>query len=204
MFNSKLNIKPAAPDGLSARALNASTAAAHNAQIAAQSAAQAAQAAAQSAAAGMGSAAQSAAQEMGKSMRQGVFTARGWAAPRLEHAADYTTAEVAPRVAGALRSTARQVSPKGAGGRRPSLRSALSVSVFAIATFAALGAVAALVRRRYKAAMEADTESDVVDIEDGDEPGAAHASAASNGSALVTDDTETGASATGRTSTSGW
>lgn len=169
MFYSKLKGTPAAPDGLSARALHASNAAAHNAQTAAQAAQSAAQAAQ--------AAAQSAAQEMGKSVKHGVVTARGWAAPRLEQAADYYTEAVAPKVADALpkvadalRTTAHQVQPETTGKRKFSFRSAIAVSMLAAAGFAAAGAVAALVRRRYKAAMEADTESDIVDIEDGDEP----------------------------------
>lgn len=246
MFHSKSSSTPAAPDGLSARALNASTVAAQNAQAAAQaaaqSAAQAAQAAAQTAAsrvapvaqtaaarvapvaqtaaarvapvaqtaaARVAPAAQTAAHGMGRSMRQGVHSARGWTAPRLEEAADYCTDTVAPRVAAALRSTARQVRPDDAKGK-PSLRSVLSVSVLAVATLAAAGAVAVLVRRQYKAAMEADTESDVMDIEDRDEPGTARreqasasAQAGSPDEPLVTDQ-GTGAGRSGRKSTSGW
>lgn len=228
MFNSKLSRKPGAPDGLPARALNASTAAAQNAQSVAQSvaqsaaqsaaenaqsAAQAAQAAAQIAAARVAPAAQTAAHEVGKQMREGITSARGWAAPQLEHAADYTTATVAPRIADALRSTAHQVSPRHTkwGLRKPSLRSAVSVSVLAIGALAAAGAVAVVVRRQYKAAMEADTESDVMDIEDRDESGTAKtgkpsapAQAGSRDGSSTAADTGTGAGASGRTSASGW
>jgi cobalamin biosynthesis Mg chelatase CobN len=179
VFYSKLNSTPAALEGLSTRARIASSVATQNAQLAAQtaqqaaqtaakSAAKAAQAAAQSAAADAGSAAQSAAHEMGRSVRGGVDSARGWAAPQLESAADYTTDTVAPKIAEALRSTARQVRP--ASARR---RSALAWSLLAVGAIAAVGAVAAvaIVRQKYKAAMEADSESDLMDIEDKDEPG---------------------------------
>ena len=86
------------------------------------------------AAASLGSAAQSAAQEVAQraqsaaasansGLRAGTHSARSWAGPRLEEAADYTTStaapavsvaltkKVAPRVSAALRSTARQVTP---------------------------------------------------------------------------------------------
>lgn len=181
MFKSKLNSTPAALDGLSTRTLQASTAAAQQAAQAAAQAAQVAQAAAQTAAEGMGVAAQNAAQgaqtaahEMGKSMRKGMVTARVWAAPRLETAADQFTETVAPRIADAMRTTARQVQPEVASKTK---RNVLSLSVLGVAVLAAFGAVAALVRRQYKTAMEADTESDIMDIEDGDEPATSRPSA---------------------------
>lgn len=199
MFNSRLSSKPAVPDALADRARDARTAASQTAQTAAQSAAHAAQAAAQSAAHTAQSAAQSAAQEMGKSMRQGVYVARGWAAPRLEDAADYCTTTVAPRVADTLRSTARQVSPDDSK-RKSGLRSAMSLSLLALAAAAAAGAVAVLVRRQYKAAMEADTETEVVDVDDANEPGAAVPGQPATPSPAST----TNAGVNGQPSTSSW
>jgi trimeric autotransporter adhesin len=133
--------------------------ASQTAQIAAQSAAQTAQAAAQTAAQAASTAAQTAAQVTGKSVRQGVYSARGWAAPRLENAADFTTATVAPKVSSALRGTARQISP-GPTRRKKGLWSVLRWSLLATAALAAGGAAALLVRQRYRAAMAADTEED--------------------------------------------
>ena len=210
MFNSKGSTNPAGPDHLSARARDVATAAAQTAQ----SAAQTAQAAAQTAALSVGSAAQTAAQEMGRSMRQGVYVARGWAAPRLETAADYTTTTAAPRVADTLRSTARQVSPEDVSDRRSTMRSVLSISILAGAALAAAGAVAILVRRQYKSAMEAYTEEDAFDVEDMHEPAAergasvpgqsaAPAEASTpNGAAPVTD-SESGKGTSGQASKSG-
>jgi hypothetical protein len=156
VFYTKQNGEPEAQDGFFVRARNAGTAYAPTMQAAALNAQVAAQ---------------TAAQGMGRQMRQGTYTARGWAAPRLESAADYYMATLAPRIAEALRSTARQVRPEEVKkSRRPTVRSALSTSMLALAVLAAGGAVAALVRRQYKTAMEADAEGDVVDIGDANEP----------------------------------
>lgn len=196
MSNTRLSSKPVFSRSLPARAREAGAAAA---QSAAQSAQAAAQSAAQTAAVGVTSAAQTAAHEMGRSMRQGVHAARSWTAPRLESAADYTTATVAPRVAGTLRSTARQISPEDARRRGP--RPALVMSLLAFAAAAAAAAVAALVRRQYKAAMEADTESDAIDIDDAREPDAtASGEPAEPGQPSTTGGTRVN----GRTSSSGW
>jgi hypothetical protein len=199
VFDSKLSTKPAIPDSLSARARDAGNAAAQTAQ----SAAQTAQSAAQTAQA----AAQTAAHEMGRSMRQGVYVARGWAAPRLENAADYTTTTMAPRVADTLRSTARQVRPEDASKRRPAMRSVLSMSVLALAAAAAAAAVAVLVRRQYKVAMEADTEGTVnnpnaPDVSVPGQPTASSQGSTANGSAMVTD-TGTATDVNEQASTSG-
>lgn len=190
MFNSRLTSQPAVPDTLSVRARDAGAAAAHTA-------AHTAQAAAQTAALGVTSAAQIAAHGMGKSMRQGVYSARGWAAPRLESAADYCTSTAAPRVADTLRSTARQVRPDGAVSRKQAMRP-LSWSLLALAAAAAAGAVAVLVRRQYKAAMDADSESDAVDVDDANEPGATVPGQPATSSQTST----TGAEVNGQASTS--
>ena len=154
----------------SAAAANAATAA-QNAALAAQNAAGVAQTAAQNAAViatnaaqNAGDAAQAAATGLNaaatgltKEVKQGVYTARSWAAPRLESAADYCTTTVAPKVSSALRTTARQVSP--ADTRRSTKRSVLTWSVLGASILAALGAAAALFRYRYRAAIAADSET---------------------------------------------
>src|SRR6266702_3607479 len=101
----------------SAAAANA-TSAAQNAALAAQNAAGVAQTAAQNASViatnavqNASDAAQTAATDLTKEVKRGVYTARSWAAPRLESAADYCTTTVAPKVSSALRTTARQVRP---------------------------------------------------------------------------------------------
>jgi hypothetical protein len=88
-------------------------------------------------------------------VKQGVDGARGWAAPRLEDAADALTANVAPRISSALRSTARQVRPAPAG--KTGLRRLLSWRwLLGIGTaLAAAGATAAFtMRKRYQNATE--------------------------------------------------
>jgi hypothetical protein len=153
------------------RARTASSAAAANAAVAAQNAALAAQNAvgvaqsaaqnaavvAANAAQNASGAAQTAAAGLNKGVRQGVYTARSWAAPRLDNAADYTTSTVAPKVSAALRTTARQVSPPA---KKSSKRSpVLTWSVLGAAILAALGAAAAAVRYRYRSAIAADSEA---------------------------------------------
>jgi hypothetical protein len=115
--------------------------------------------------------AQQASDRLGSQLRDGAFSARRWAASQLEGAADYTTdtmtpavskalvKTVAPRVSETLRSTARQVSPPDP---RSSLRRALRWTALAAAILAGAGAAGTLVWRRYRTAMAADTEADVV------------------------------------------
>jgi hypothetical protein len=137
------------------------------AQQAAQTASEAAAQAAQTAALG----AQQAAASLNAGLRAGSLSARSWMAPRLENAADFTTAtmapavsdalvkNVAPRVAAVLRNTARQVSPEPERSRS-SLRSVITWTALSAAVLAGAGAVGTLVWRRYRAAMAADTEPD--------------------------------------------
>lgn len=171
MFYAKVNTKANGSDSLAARARDAGAAAAKAAaaskaaqaaaaaaQVAAQTAAQTATTAAQTAAQSMNTAAATAATGVGKGVRQGVYYARGWAAPKLENAADYTTATLAPKVSSALRDTARQVRPEDTS--RNKLRSALTWSAFGGAVLAALGAAAVVVKKRYQSAMAAETEAD--------------------------------------------
>lgn len=149
MFSDKSSGKFAPPNDLSARALNASNAAAQAAQAAVASGQHAAHSAAenvtpmaQAAAENVGSASRNAALEVGRSVRHGVVTAREWAAPRIETAADYWTDSASPRVADALRTTAKRVEPdKGS-------RSVLKVILLSIAGLAGAGAVAMLIQRQ--------------------------------------------------------
>jgi hypothetical protein len=159
VFNAKVNGKANGTGSLVARARDASTAAAHNATIAAQNAAVASQAAAEA----VSSAARTTAVEVNK----GVYSARTWAAPRLEDAADYTTDTMAPKVSAALRATARQIAPQDMRRKRTS--QTLTWSVLAAAVLAGAGAAAALVRQRYRSAMTADTQEEIADA--GTSPG---------------------------------
>ncbi len=150
-----------AQEASSAAAASAASAA-HNAALTAQNAAEVAQAAAQNAAAvatnaaqTASSAAQSAAASMNKGVRQGVYNARSWAAPRLENAADYTSSTVAPKVSAALRATAQQVSPPDM--KSPKKR-VLAWTALGAAVLAALGAAGAVARYRYRAAIAKDSE----------------------------------------------
>jgi trimeric autotransporter adhesin len=149
-------VKRARAAGVAA-ASNASNAA-QNAAVAAQQAANAAQVAAQQAATVAVAAAHSAgdtATGLNKQVKVQVTSARKWAAPRLENAADYTAGTVAPKVSSALRSAARQVSPADQKSKK---RSVLTWSLLGAAVAAGLGAAAVLVRHRYRAAIAADSE----------------------------------------------
>jgi trimeric autotransporter adhesin len=140
------------------------TNAAQNAALAAQNAAGVAQAAAQNAAViasnaaqNASAAAQTAAAGLNTGVKQGVYNARSWAAPRLESAADYCTTTVAPKVSSTLRTTARQVRPVDTTSSKRS--SILTWSLLGAAIAAALGAAAVLIRYRYRAAIAADSET---------------------------------------------
>jgi hypothetical protein len=150
VFNAKVNGKANGTGSLIARARDASTAAAQNAAAAAQNAAAASQAAAEA----VSNAAHTTAVEVNK----GVYSARTWAAPRLENAADYTTDTMAPKVSAALRATARQIAPEDMRRKRTS--QTLTWSVLAAAVLAGAGAAAALVRQRYRTAMTTDTQEE--------------------------------------------
>jgi len=102
-----------------------------------------------------------------------VQSARGWAAPRIDNAADAVTTSVAPAVSTALRATARQVSPeppdtgKRGLGALLSLRGLLATVGVLAAIAAAAAAAAAAMRRRYQTATaEAEAEE-----ESGEQPG---------------------------------
>jgi hypothetical protein len=140
----------------SAAAANAANAA-QNAALAAQNAAGVAAAAATNAAQSASGAAQTAAAGVSKGVKQGVYTARSWAAPRLDNAADYCTTTVAPRVSAALHTTARQVKP--VDPVRSKRSSMLTWSILGAAILAALGAAGAVVRYRYRAAIASDSEA---------------------------------------------
>ena len=161
--SSTLRAAKRAQKASSAAAANAANAA-QNAALTAQNAAGIAQVAAQNAAVvatnaahSANDAAQMAAAGLSKGVRQGVYTARTWAAPRLDSAADYTTTTVAPKVSTALRNTARQVRPpEPASSKRSSI---LTWSVLGASVLAALGAAAAAARYRYRTAIAADSET---------------------------------------------
>ena len=131
------------------------TNAAQNAVDVATNAAQTAAVVATNAAQTASDAAQTAATSLSKGVKERVYTARTWAAPRLENAADYTSSTVAPKVSAALRSTARQVRPVDT---RSSRKTVLTWSVLGAAILAAVGAGVAVARYRYRTAIAADTE----------------------------------------------
>jgi len=100
-----------------------------------------------------------------RGVKQGVEGARGWAAPRIDSAADAISASVAPKVSSALHTAAKTVQPTEAsksGIRRLlSWRWMLGIG----AAIAAAGTAAAVTLRRYKSATadandSADTMSD--------------------------------------------
>ena len=160
--SSTLKAAKRAQKASSAAAANAANAA-QNAALTAQNAASMAQVAAQNAAVvatnaahSSSDAAQVAAAGVSKGVRQGVYTARSWAAPRLDSAADYCTTTVAPKVSTALRNTARQVRPPEPASSK---RSMLTWSVLGASVLAALGAAAAVARYRYRTAIAADSET---------------------------------------------
>ena len=169
------------------------TKAAQNAALAAQGAAGVAQAAAQnaavratSAAQNAGGAAQTAASTASKQVKQGVYTARSWAAPRLDSAAEYCTTTVAPKVSTVLHNTARQVAPVETKKRS----SILTWSLLGGAILAALGAAAAVVRYRYREAIAADTEpaeEEVLGDSTGTQAATARADGASQKAAMPMD-----------------
>ncbi len=194
----------------SAAAANANSAA-QNAALAAQSAAGVAQTAAQnaavlatSAAQNASSAAQTAASAASKGVKQGVYSARSWAAPRLDNAAEYCTTTVAPKVSDVLHSTARQVSPPP---RTTSKRSSILLwSLLGGAVLAAAGAAAAMVRYRYRTAIAADSESADEEVL-GDSTGSQAAPASPDGSSpskKTPKDKDTETSVNGRVTTTGW
>jgi hypothetical protein len=189
------------------------TSAARNAAVAAQNAAGLAQAAAQNAAViaagaarSASDAAQMAADRMTKGARgvkQGVYTARIWTAPRLDSAADYCTTTLAPTVSSALRATARQVRPTETKSAKKS--SVLTWSVLGVSVLAALGAVAALARYRYQAATAVDSETAGEEVP-GDSTGSQPAPATSDGTgsaAPTTTDPATETPANGRVTSPG-
>ena len=162
-LNTSSTIKAAkrAQKASSAAAANAANAA-QNAALTAQNAAGVAQTATQNAAVvatnaaqNASDAAQTAATSLSKGVKERVYTARTWAAPRLENAADYTSSTVAPKVSAALRSTARQVQPADAKSSRKAI---LTWSVLGAAILAAVGAGVAVARYRYRTAIAADSE----------------------------------------------
>ena len=76
----------------------------------------------------------------------------------LAPAADYTTSTLAPKVSEALRTAARQIRVEETPQKRSS--SPLTWSFLVAAVLAAGGAVAVIIRQRYRTAMAADTEEE--------------------------------------------
>jgi len=186
------------------RARVAGSAAAANAAVAAQNAATMAQAAAQNAAVLAAGAAQNAGGAASRGVKQGVYTARTWAAPRLDSAAEYTTTTVAPKVSSALHSTARQVAPVDTRASRRS--SIMTWSLLGGAILAALGATAAVARYRYRAAIAADSESadeEVLGDSTGSQPAATNPDGVSPKAAMPQDPKDE-TSSNGRVTASGW
>ena len=106
-----------------------------------------------------GSSAQTTTAAVNKQVQQGVFSARKWAAPKLESVADYTATTVAPTGSSALRSTAAQVRPaEPVSPAKRRMTAALTWSLLGAAVVAAAGAVAALARYRRRAATDVDSE----------------------------------------------
>jgi trimeric autotransporter adhesin len=188
-----------------AKAQAASAAAAQKAASRAQAAGAAAATRAQGASATAQTAAKSAADTINSGVRQGVLSARSWAAPKLEDAAEYTTSTVAPKVSGVLRATAGKVSPADTKSRK---MSALTWSLLAAAIAAGIGAVAALVRYRYQAAISADSETaaDVVVVTEDPLTGTQPASTQVGDQLETTPDDPAAADASvnGRVSSTGW
>ena len=194
----------------SSAAVANATSAAQNAAAAAQNAAGLAQTAARNAAVMATSAAQNAgdvapttATGVSKGVRQRVYSARTWAAPRLDDAAEYATSTVAPKVSAALHSTASKVRPADAKSKRATI---LTWSVLGAAVLAALGAAAAAARYRYRAAIAADSEA--ADDEEvlGDSAGskAAPVTPDGTGSGAKSKDGGSETSANGRVTSTGW
>lgn len=162
---------------------------AQNAATAAQNAAGTAQVAAQNAA-------QTAAANLSHGWRQGVHTARSWAAPRLDSAADYCTTTVAPKVSAALHTTARQVEPKRSRSSR------VTWSLIGAAVAAAVGAAAAMAYRFWVASDESH-EVTVIDKEESVE-GTEGASGPDGTRKATAQDGDSETSVNGRVSASGW
>lgn len=158
--------------------------------------ANAAQTVAQGVSKGVSTAAAATASGVSKGVRQGVYSVRVWTAPRLESAADYTTATVAPKVSSALRSSAEQVRPLD---MRKKSHSVLTWSVLAAAMAATAGAAAALVKYRYRTTTTGEKEDPAATSTESAAP-------AGTASGAPADSTTTNADAgvNGRVSASGW
>jgi hypothetical protein len=166
--------------------------------------------AAQTAAQGVSSAAQTAAAGVSNGVKQGVYVTRVWAAPRLESVADYCTATAAPKVSAALRSTAQQVRPEDVTQKKS--RSLLTWSALGAAVLATAGAVAALVKYRYRSSVQVETDEEFGPVSpasaqggtSGAAPGAP-TTAGSQGSAdSAPESADAGVNGQGQVSTSGW
>ena len=148
----------AAAQNAAVAAQNAAQKSTATAQIAAQKSAEVAQKS-QLAAHSASSTAQTTAVGVSKQIQHGVYTARKWAAPKLDSVADYTAMTVAPTVSSALRNTAAQVRPpEPVSPAKRRMASTLTWSLLGAAIVAAAGAVAALARYRQRVAAENESE----------------------------------------------
>jgi hypothetical protein len=155
--------------------------------------------AAQSAGQWMATAYQAAAAGINKGVRQGVYSTRVWAAPRLESAAEYHATTVAPAVSSALLSAANQIRPVDVTEKKS--RSVLTWSLLAAAVLATAGAVAALVRYRYRTERMAEEEED---FEASAAPAGTESTTPATASTADSAATSADAGVNGRVSTSGW
>ena len=99
---------------------------------------------------------------------QGVESARGWAAPRLDQAADMFSETVAPRVSSAMHSTASKVAVAPAPASKTGIRRLLDWRLLLGigAALAAAGAAAAMtMRKRYTEATYAASEDAEMDTD---------------------------------------
>jgi hypothetical protein len=162
--------------------------------------------AAQTAGQGISSAAQTAGAGVSKGVQQGVYATRVWAAPLLESLADYCTGTAAPKVSSALRSTAQQVRPEDVTQKKS--RSLLTWSALGAAVLATAGAVAALVKYRYRSSVQVETDEEFGPVSQGGTSGAASGTpttAGSQGSAdSAPENADAGVNGQGQVSTSGW
>jgi hypothetical protein len=178
--------------------------AAQNAAVIAQTAAQNATVIATNAAHNAGPAAQTAVTGVRQGVQQGVYRARRWAAPRLDSAADYCAETVAPKVSSALHTAAGQVRPAEQKSKRSSI---LTWSVLGVAAVAALGAAAAALRYRYRAAIAADSETadeEVLADPTGSQAAADTPDTARPAAAKPSKDEDTETPANGRVASKGW
>jgi hypothetical protein len=163
--------------------------------------------AAQTAGQGISSAAQTAGAGVSKGVQQGVYATRVWAAPLLESLADYCTGTAAPKVSSALRSTAQQVRPEDVNQKKS--RSLLTWSALGAAVLATAGAVAALVKYRYRSSVQVETDEEFGPVspagaQGGAAPGTPTTAGGQGSADSAPESADAGVNGQGQVSTSGW